>query len=76
MSSVPSSHGTARVADFIGLDTCLSVMQVLAEGLADSSTDRVRCCEIRRGRMASVARPNAGFYDYAREADADALTNH
>ncbi len=25
-----------RLADFIGLDTCLSIMQVLHEGLADS----------------------------------------
>ncbi len=28
--------GPLQLADFIGLDTCLSVMQVLYEGLADS----------------------------------------
>ena len=28
--------GPLQLADFIGLDTCLSVMQVLHEGLADS----------------------------------------
>ena len=28
--------GPLELADFIGLDTCLSVMQVLYEGLADS----------------------------------------
>jgi len=31
-----SSDGALQLADFIGLDTCLSVMQVLYEGLADS----------------------------------------
>jgi 3-hydroxybutyryl-CoA dehydrogenase len=30
------SDGPLELADFIGLDTCLSVMQVLHEGLADS----------------------------------------
>src|ERR1043166_2376992 len=28
--------GPSELADFIGLDTCLSIMQVLYEGLADS----------------------------------------
>src|SRR3546814_6232734 len=28
--------GPLQLADFIGLDTCLSIMQVLYEGLADS----------------------------------------
>ena len=35
--------GPLELADFIGLDTCLSVMQVLHEGLADSNTGRA-CC--------------------------------
>ena len=30
--------GPLQLADFIGLDTCLSIMQVLYEGLADPST--------------------------------------
>ena len=45
--------GPLELADFIGLDTCLSVMQVLYEGLADS---KYRPCpllgEIRRSRLA------------------------
>ena len=35
--------GPLQLADFIGLDTCLSVMQVLYEGLADTNTGRARC---------------------------------
>ena len=36
--------GPLQLADFIGLDTCLSIMQVLYEGLADSANiARVRC---------------------------------
>lgn len=35
--------GPLELADFIGLDTCLSIMQVLHEGLADSSIGRARC---------------------------------
>ena len=45
--------GPLELADFIGLDTCLAVMQVLYDGLADS---KYRPCpaagEIRRGRLA------------------------
>ena len=45
--------GPLQLADFIGLDTCLSIMQVLHEGLSDS---KYRPCplagEIRRGRLA------------------------
>ncbi len=35
--------GPLELADFIGLDTCLSIMQVLHEGLADSKYGLVRC---------------------------------
>ena len=35
--------GPLELADFIGLDTCLSVMQVLYEGLADSKYRPTRC---------------------------------
>jgi 3-hydroxybutyryl-CoA dehydrogenase len=56
--------GPLELADFIGLDTCLSVMQVLYEGLADS---KYRPCPLLvkyveagwLGRKAS-----RGFYDY------------
>ena len=44
--------GPLELADFIGLDTCLSVMQVLHEGLADSKYRPVPAAgEIRRGRL-------------------------
>jgi 3-hydroxybutyryl-CoA dehydrogenase len=56
--------GPLELADFIGLDTCLSIMQVLYEGLADS---KYRPCPLLvkyveagwLGRKAS-----RGFYDY------------
>ena len=35
--------GPLQLADFIGLDTCLSIMQVLHEGLRTRSTGPVRC---------------------------------
>ena len=40
--------GPLQLADFIGLDTCLSIMQVLHDGLADMAGT----CEVCRGRMA------------------------
>jgi len=59
--------GPLELADFIGLDTCLSVMQVLYEGLADS---KYRPCPLLvkyveagwRGR-----KTQRGFYDYRGE---------
>jgi 3-hydroxybutyryl-CoA dehydrogenase len=59
--------GPLELADFIGLDTCLSIMQVLYEGLADS---KYRPCPLLvkyveagwLGRKAS-----RGFYDYRGE---------
>ena len=45
--------GPLQLADFIGLDTCLSVMQVLHEGLADFEIPALpAACEIRRGGLA------------------------
>jgi 3-hydroxybutyryl-CoA dehydrogenase len=35
--------GPLELADFIGLDTCLSVMQVLHEGWRIPNTGRARC---------------------------------
>jgi 3-hydroxybutyryl-CoA dehydrogenase len=57
--------GPLELADFIGLDTCLAVMQVLYEGLADS---KYRPCPLLvkyveagwLGRKVS-----RGFYDYS-----------
>ncbi len=56
--------GPLELADFIGLDTCLSVMQVLYEGLADS---KYRPCPllvkyVEAGWLGRKA--GRGFYDY------------
>jgi 3-hydroxybutyryl-CoA dehydrogenase len=59
--------GPLQLADFIGLDTCLSVMQVLHEGLADS---KYRPCPllvkyVEAGWLGRKAQ--RGFYDYRGE---------
>ena len=59
--------GPLELADFIGLDTCLSVMQVLYDGLADS---KYRPCPllvkyVEAGWLGRKAR--RGFYDYTGE---------
>ncbi|MGB8180743.1 MAG: 3-hydroxybutyryl-CoA dehydrogenase [Stellaceae bacterium] len=56
--------GPLELADFIGLDTCLAVMQVLYEGLADS---KYRPCPllvkyVEAGWLGRKA--GRGFYDY------------
>ena len=56
--------GPLELADFIGLDTCLSVMQVLHEGLADS---KYRPCPllvkyVEAGWLGK--KTQRGFYDY------------
>ena len=59
--------GPLQLADFIGLDTCLSVMQVLYEGLADS---KYRPCPlmvkyVEAGWLGQKTK--RGFYDYRGE---------
>ena len=59
--------GPLELADFIGLDTCLSIMQVLYEGLADS---KYRPCPllvkyVEAGWLGR--KTNRGFYDYRGE---------
>jgi 3-hydroxybutyryl-CoA dehydrogenase len=59
--------GPLELADFIGLDTCLSVMQVLYEGLADS---KYRPCPllvkyVEAGWLGRKV--GRGFYDYRGE---------
>ena len=50
--------GPLELADFIGLDTCLSVMQVLHDGLADFEIPAVPPAgEIRRSRLARPQDP-------------------
>ena len=56
--------GPLQLADFIGLDTCLSVMQVLYDGLADS---KYRPCPllvkyVEAGWLGR--KTQRGFYDY------------
>jgi 3-hydroxybutyryl-CoA dehydrogenase len=56
--------GPLALADFIGLDTCLSIMQVLHDGLADS---KYRPCPllvkyVEAGWLGR--KTNRGFYDY------------
>ena len=56
--------GPLALADFIGLDTCLAVMQVLYEGLADT---KYRPCPllvkyVEAGWLGR--KTNRGFYDY------------
>jgi 3-hydroxybutyryl-CoA dehydrogenase len=56
--------GPLELADFIGLDTCLSVMQVLYEGLADS---KYRPCPllVKYVEAGWLGRKTSrGFYDY------------
>ncbi len=59
--------GPLELADFIGLDTCLSVMQVLHEGLADS---KYRPCPllVKYVEAGWLGRKTSrGFYDYRGE---------
>ena len=66
--------GPLELADFIGLDTCLSVMQVLYEGLSDSQVPAVPAArEIRRGRLARPQDPARLLRLPRREAGSDAL---
>ncbi len=60
--------GPLQLADFIGLDTCLSIMQVLHDGLADT---KYRPCPllvkyVEAGWVGRKA--GKGFYDYASDA--------
>ena len=59
--------GPLSLADFIGLDTCLSIMQVLYDGLADS---KYRPCPllvkyVEAGWLGRKVK--RGFYDYRGE---------
>jgi 3-hydroxybutyryl-CoA dehydrogenase len=57
--------GPLALADLIGLDVCLDILEVLHEGLGD---DKYRACPLLR-RMVAAGRlgrkSGKGFYDYA-----------
>lgn len=61
--------GPLKLADFIGLDTCLAIMQVLYEGLGDS---KYRPCPllvkyVEAGWLGK--KTGRGFYDYTGDGD-------
>lgn len=58
--------GPLRLADFIGLDTCVHIMDVLAEGL---NNDRYRACPLLKqlvvaGRLGD--KTGSGVFDYSK----------
>lgn len=59
--------GPLQLADLIGLDVCLSIMEVLQEGLGD---DKYRPCPLLR-KMVKAGhlgrKSGRGFYDYTEE---------
>jgi len=59
--------GPLALADLIGLDTCLSIMQVLQDGLGD---DKYRPCPLLRRMVAAGLlgrKSGRGFYDHANQ---------
>jgi 3-hydroxybutyryl-CoA dehydrogenase len=57
--------GPLQLADLIGLDTCLAIMEVLHEGLGD---DKYRPCPLLRSHVQAGRlgrKSGRGFYDYA-----------
>jgi len=58
--------GPLALADFIGLDVCLAILEVLHRGLGD---DKYRACPLLRRMVAAGdlgRKSGRGFYDYAK----------
>jgi 3-hydroxybutyryl-CoA dehydrogenase len=58
--------GPLTLADFIGLDVCLAIMEVLHDGLGDP---KYRACPLLRRMVAAGQlgrKSGKGFYEYAR----------
>jgi 3-hydroxybutyryl-CoA dehydrogenase len=56
--------GPLTLADFIGLDVCLHIMEVLYEGFGDP---KYRACPLLRQKVAAGhlgRKAGRGFYDY------------
>ena len=58
--------GPLALADFIGLDVCLAILEVLHKGLGD---DKYRACPLLRRMVAAGhlgRKSGRGFYEYAK----------
>jgi 3-hydroxybutyryl-CoA dehydrogenase len=59
--------GPLALADFIGLDVCLAILEVLQKGLGD---DKYRAAPLLRKMVAAGylgRKSGRGFYDYEQE---------